>query len=283
MNWLDCLNQSLAYIEAHLEEEIDYEEIAKVACASSYHYQRMFSAITNVPLGEYIRRRRLSLAAIRLQESNEKVIDIALRYGYQSPTAFNRAFMNMHGIPPTKARQKGVKLKLFPPISFQISVKGEVAMNYRIEEKEGFRLVGVKEAITTANGENFIKVPKVWERLWNEGVYEEITALANGSPRGVMGVCTNFRQGEFDYYVAVSSDRVVPDNMEAIEVRAGTWVAFECKGVQGIQDTFKRLYSEWFPTSGYEHSGGPEIEWYPGEDTDTEAFACEVWIPIIKK
>ena len=283
MNWLDCLNQSLAYIEEHLEEEIDYEEVAKAACTSSYHYQRMFSFITNVSLGEYIRRRRLSLAAIRLQESNEKVIDIALRYGYQSPTAFNRAFMNMHGIPPKKAREKGVKLKLFPPISFQISVKGEVAMNYRIEEKEGFRLIGVKEAITTANGENFIKIPKVWDRLYAEGVYEKITALANGSPRGVMGVCANCREGEFDYYVAVTSDKVVPEHMEALEVKAGKWVVFECQGAKGIQDTFKRLYSEWFPTSGYEHSGGAEIEWYPEEDMNREDFACEVWIPIIKK
>lgn len=283
MNFLEYMNESLKYIEEHLTEEIDFEAVAKTACCSAYHYQRLFSFITNMTLGEYIRRRRLSLAAICLQENKEKVIDVAMKYGYQSPTAFTRAFINIHGISPSKARQKGAKLKLYPPISFQISIKGEEVMNYRIEEKESFRLVGIKRGIGTENGQNFIQIPKLWEDVCKSGLCKEIIELSVDEKKDMFGVCANFREGEFDYYIAVRSTKMLPEGMEEIEIPAGTWVVFETKEVAGIQDVFKRLYTEWFPTSGYQHAGGAEIEYYPGEEMGKEKAKCEVWIPIVKR
>ena len=142
MEWMKRLNQAVSYIEEHLTEEIDYEELAKIACCSTYHFQRMFSYIADVTLSEYIRRRRMSMAAAELSTGKEKIVDIALKYGYDSPTAFNRAFQSVHHTAPSAARKNGIILKSYPPISFQITIKGDAEMNYRIETKESFRIIG---------------------------------------------------------------------------------------------------------------------------------------------
>lgn len=144
MEWLERLNYAIDYIEEHLAEEIRYDEAAKIACCSTFHFQRMFSYIAGVPLSEYIRRRRMTVAAFELQQSAVKVIDLALRFGYDSPTAFNRAFQGVHGVPPTAAKETGVALNTYPRISFHISIKGDAKMDYRIEKKEAFRIVGLK-------------------------------------------------------------------------------------------------------------------------------------------
>ena len=132
MEWIEQLNLAVRYIEEHLAGELDLDEAAKVACCSSYHFQRMFSYLAGVPLSEYVRRRRMSLAAVDLCRGEETVLDIALRYGYASPTAFNRAFQGVHGIAPSLAKKGGVSLKSYPPVSFKITVKGVEEMNYRI-------------------------------------------------------------------------------------------------------------------------------------------------------
>lgn len=142
MEWIERLNKAIIYMEEHLTGEIDYEETARIACCSTYHFQRMFTYMTNVPISEYIRRRRMSLAAVDLCSSDEKIIDIALKYGYASPTAFNRAFQSVHGIAPSAARKDGCMLKSYPPLSFKITVKGVEEMNYRIEEKGPIRIIG---------------------------------------------------------------------------------------------------------------------------------------------
>ena len=140
MEWVECLNRTITYMEEHLTEEIDYEALARLACCSSYHYQRMFAYMAGVSLGEYIRRRRMSRAAEDLQ-AGEKVLDTALRYGYQSPTAFNRAFQAVHGVPPSAVREPGVSVKSFPPLRFTVMIKGAEEMEYRIEKREAFRVV----------------------------------------------------------------------------------------------------------------------------------------------
>ena len=147
MDWLDRMNNAMNYIETHLTEDISFDEIARIAFCSTYHFQRMFSFITDVPLSEYIRRRRLTLAAFELQTGNARVIDIALKYGYDSPKAFSRAFKNLHGILPTSARNDGVMLKAYPRMNFRITIKGETEMNYRIEKKEKFDIFGVTTEI----------------------------------------------------------------------------------------------------------------------------------------
>ena len=147
MEWIERLNEAINYIEEHLADEIDYEELAKIAGCSTYHFQRMFAYMANVSLSEYIRRRKMSLAAVDLQGGDAKIIDVALKYGYSSPTAFNRAFQTIHGIAPSLVRSQGVSVKSFPPMTFKITVKGVEEMNYRIEKKEAFRIVGVSRPL----------------------------------------------------------------------------------------------------------------------------------------
>lgn len=146
MEWVKSLNESIAYIEEHLTEEIEYSKLAKIACCSTYHYQRMFAYMAGVSLSEYIRRRRMSRAAVDLQ-AGEKVIDVGLRYGYQSPTAFNRAFRAVHGIAPSAVRDEGTPLKSYPPLRFTIMIKGAEEMEYRIERREAFRIVGISRPL----------------------------------------------------------------------------------------------------------------------------------------
>ncbi|SFS35615.1 AraC-type DNA-binding protein [Paenibacillus sp. 453mf] len=156
MDWLQLMNNAMEYIESHLTEEIDLNQAARVACCSTYHFQRMFSFITGVPLSEYIRRRRLTLAAFDLQQSHAKVIDTALKHGYESPEAFSRAFKKMHGVMPTSAREKGIALKAYPRLSFHISIRGDVEMNYRIEEKPAFEMFGVTDVVNTEEARRLV-------------------------------------------------------------------------------------------------------------------------------
>jgi AraC family transcriptional regulator len=279
------MNSAITYLEANLDQEIEYNELAKISCCSIFHFQKIFSFAADITLSEYIRQRRLSKAALDLINTSEKVIDIALKYGYNSPTAFTRAFINMHGIAPSAARENGVILKSYPRITFQMTIKGGKEMNYKIEEKPSMRFVGKKEAVGCVGGQNFLRIPQIWEEVCREGIYDKILELSNGSPTGVLGICANFRDKEFDYFVASSSDVEAPMGMYELLVPAGLWVVFQCVGPMpaAIQEVWKRVYTEWFPSSGYEHAGGAELEWYSDGDGDSKDYLSEIWIPIVKK
>lgn len=288
MDWLSQLNDALQYIEEHLDREIDLEQVAKLACCSSFHFQRMFSYMAGVTLGEYIRRRRMTKAAFDLQNTADKVIDIALRYGYDSPTAFNRAFQSIHGTTPSAARQEGSRLKAYHPISFKITIRGETEMNYRIETKNAFRIVGVKMECpwTPEKQEGFTKVPKFWMEHSQKGTIPEICKLMNQEPMGVLGVCVGDWQstGSFDYYIAVSSSQPVPEGMFSYEIPANTWAIFECKGPMptAIQSMQQRIMTEWLPNSGYQYVDAPDIEQYTDGDQGSEDYLCYIWVPVRK-
>lgn len=285
MEWLDRLNQAIGYIENNLDSEINYSHLARIACCSTFHFQRMFSYIANVPLSEYIRRRRMSAAAFELQNSDVKIIDLSMRYGYESPTAFNRAFQNVHGISPSAARAEGVSLKAYPRISFQITIKGDVEMNYRIEKKEAFRIVGVKEHLDMTVEESMERVPQFWAETFQNGMFEVVSKLADREPCGVLGVSTCMNGKDFDYYIACATDREAPENAEEYVVPAATWAIFECVGPMphAIQELQKRIVTEWLPTSGYEYADAPDIEVYPEGDTSSQNYKCEVWLPVVIK
>ncbi|MDF2543516.1 MAG: ydeE3 [Herbinix sp.] len=285
MDWLERINSAIDYIEDHLAEEIDYTMAAKIACCSTFHFQRIFSFAADMTLGEYIRLRRMTLAAFELQSNSNKVIDIALKYGYNSPTAFTRAFISVHGVTPKSVRERGIQLKSFPRITFHMSIKGGKEMNYRIEEKPAMRFVGKKEAISTLNGQNFVRIPKFWDEVCKDDGFDSIYELSNGEPSGVLGICANFRVNEFDYFIASSSEKEVPEGMDELLVKPGLWVVFTCVGSMpdAMQDVWKRIYTEWFPASGYEHAGSAEIEWYSDGDSSDVNYISEIWIPIVKK
>ena len=178
MKWINHLNKSINYIEAHLTDEIDLEKLSQLACCSTFHFQRMFSFMTGVPLSEYIRRRRLTLAAFDLQTSRMKVIDVAFKYGYESPEAFSRAFKNLHGVMPVSARDIGVSLKAFPKMTFQISIKGVAEMNYRIEERDAFEVFGLALKTTVINGQCYKDIPEFWMSCGQDGRGTELLEAA---------------------------------------------------------------------------------------------------------
>lgn len=282
MEWIERLNKAIIYIEEHLTEEMDYEELGKIACCSAYHFQRMFAYMANVPLSEYIRRRKMSLAAVDLQGGDEKIIDIAQKYGYNSPTAFNRAFQTVHGIAPSHVKGGGVAVKSFPPLMFKIMVKGVEELNYRIEKKEAFRIIGVSQPLHKEVEENFMIVPKMWQDAAMNGTIQKLAGMMDAPVMGVLGVSACNDEEQWKYFIAVSSSAPADEGLEEYVVPAFTWAIFPGEGTcpQAIQELERRIVAEWLPTSGYEYDNGPDIEVYLNPDPRQAKF--EVWIPVIK-
>ncbi len=281
MEWIERLNAAIAYIEEHLTEEIDYERLGKIACCSSYHFQRMFTYMAGVPLSEYIRRRKMSLAAVDLQSTGIKIIDVAGKYGYNSPTAFNRAFQSVHGIAPSAVKNEGVSVKSFPPVSFKIIVKGVEEMNYRIETKDAFRIVGVSVPLEKDIEKNFAVIPRKWQETAVNGTLQKLTGLMDTQPMGVLGVSTCNDTEPWRYYIAVASSQTDRD-LEEYTVPAATWAIFPGTGInQSIQELERRIVTEWLPTSGYEYGNAPDVEVYLNPDPQNAQY--EVWIPVVRK
>ena len=291
MEWSDRMNSALDYIEGNLDSDIDYAAAAQKACCSLFHFQRMFMVILgNTPV-EYVRKRRLTLAARELTSTDAKVIDIALKYGYDSPDSFTRAFRSIHGITPQAARAPGVKLTAFPRISFNIMLKGGNDMDYRIIEKPAFDIIGRSRKFRTVNGENFIKIPQFWHEYMEADEYKTLMELTEGKPGKVtggscLGVCfggedTNW--DPFSYGIGIEKpDKKSTIKFEVIPVPAASWAVFDCT-LDNLQDITKKIFSEWFPSTGYEHAPAPEIEVYlPGDFTNT-AMKCQIWIPVVNK
>ena len=285
MEWLQRLNESLNYLEEHIADTIAYEEAARIACCSTFHYQRMFTYIAGMPLSEYVRRRRMTAAAFDLQSGGMKVIDVAMKYGYDSPTAFNRAFQSVHGIPPSAAREEGVSLKAYPRISLAISIRGEAEMNYKIEKRDAIRIVGVKEHMDLNVEENFANVPLFWQKTMQSGIVPAIIGAMDNAPYGLLGVSTCMNGKDFDYYIAAASSKPLPQGLEEYLIPAGTWAIFDCVGPMphAVQDLQKRIVTEWLPVSGYEYADAPDIEVYSEGDQSAIDYRCQIWLPVVKK
>lgn len=279
MEWIERLNSAVHYMEENMKGTICLESVAKIACCSTYHFQRMFAYMADIPLSEYIRRRRMSLAAVDLQNGREKVIDVSLKYGYASPTAFNRAFKSVHGITPSQAKEEGIALKAFPPISFKITIKGESEMNYRIEKKDAFRIVGVSEPLEREIEKNFETVPQMWKKAGMNGTIPRLAAMMEGTPMGLLGVSSCNDSENWRYYIAVASSQPTDHDLEEYMVPASMWAIFSGdQQTQSIQELEKRIVTEWLPTSGYEYANAPDIEVYLNEDMQQMKY--EVWIPV---
>lgn len=280
MDWIERLNRAMNYMEENIRKEIDYDQAARIACCSTYHFQRMFNYMAGISLSEYIRRRKMSLAAVELQNSDEKIIDIALKYGYASPTAFNRAFQGVQGIAPSAARRKGTPVKSYPPLSFKITIKGVEEMNYRIEEKEAFRIIGISQPLSKELEENFSVVPQMWSKASGDGTIPKLAALMDGMPAGLLGVSACGPAEDWKYFIAVASSAPA-EGLEEYRVPAATWAIFSGSGKsESIQQLEQRIVTEWLPTSGYEYGNAPDIEVYIKADPEDTQY--EVWIPVVK-
>ena len=289
MEWVKQLNESINYIEENLAGEISYETISKIAGCSVYNFQRMFSYIADKPLSEYIRSRRLTMAAFDLLNNTERIIDISLKYGYESQDAFSRAFKSFHGVLPSKVRNEIVQLKSCPKLSFQITIKGENHMNYQIEQWPAFKVMGILHKVKTSRA--FEVIPQIWENAWKDGIMKRfIENFPDYRPAGFLGIAAGGQWGdseEMNYTIAVTSHVDVPeckhvlalDGMKEFSYPAATWAIFEANGElpSATQKVYKQFYTEWLPNSGYELAELPVIECYMQENRQ------EVWIAVVKK
>ncbi|MDQ0724974.1 AraC family transcriptional regulator [Paenibacillus sp. W4I10] len=292
MEMLKLLRQSIDYVEQHLHLPIEIEDIARSAMSSKYHFQRMFHAVTGVTVTQYVRNRRLTLAAQELAGTDCKVIDVALKYGYDSPAAFTKAFQRMHGVTPLAAKKMNVKLKAFPRISFQIQIKGETEMNYRIVEEMESTVFG---KTVTIHMDAYKEIPVFVEEIWKNGIHDQINELA-GRPAGSLlyGYHFDFNEDGSKRYLMgaeLPNGKQVTDEFTLLHVPSQTYAVFDSKETVpddveiglGILNIWKRIYSEWFPSTNFEQVEGPCIEKYYWVDDTHQDSICEVWIPVSKK
>ncbi len=288
MDTLKLFNEAVSYIEENLTGEIEMKEVARRAGSSEYHFRRMFSFLAGVSLSEYIRYRRLTLAVADLQD--HRVVDLAVKYGYQSADAFSRAFQSWHGVTPAEARTTNKPLKSFSPMTFQLTIKGGENMNVRIVEKDAFRMIGLKKRVPIIFEGVNPEIEKMWHSMTPESI-QELKRLSNIEPAGMISASANFSEGrmeekgELDHYIGVASTEACPEHFDCLEVQTSTWAVFEAKGQfpDTLQNVWGRIYSEWFPTNPYEQAEGPEILWNEQPDTTVPDFKSEIWIPVKKK
>ena len=277
MDWIKRLNQAIDFIEENLDGELDYEDVAGVAGCPSYYFQQMFLYMTDMTLREYIRRRRLSLSAVELQKGNGKVTDIAMKYGYESPTAFTRAFKNFHGITPSAVKTEPVSFQAYPPISFSMAIHGGAPLQFRIEEKEAFRILGRSCPLSKELTENFQRIPAVWDAALADGTLARLLSMAEGKPEGLLGVSIHHTE-DWKYLIAVRSDQK-PGEYEAYQIPACKWAVFEGKGTnRTLQELERHVITQWLPTSGYTYAEIPDIEVYLHADPEDAVY--EYWLPV---
>ncbi|MCY1714171.1 AraC family transcriptional regulator [Caproiciproducens galactitolivorans] len=285
MDWIQGMQNAINYMELHLLEPFNFDEIAKAAGSSTFHFMRMFNMLTGFTVGEYIRNRRLTLAGQELSLSDAKVVDIAFKYGYETHESFTKAFRQFHGISPSAARKPEANLKSIGKLSIQVTLKGDKTLNYKLIEKEAFTVVGKKTPVTCVNGENFKIVADFCRQCDEDGICDLLEGLCTDE-MGVMGICGTMKNDAFDYYMAVTyQGGKIPEGMETLEIPKSTWAVFESVGPipEAIQDVWKRIFSEWFPSNQYEHAVGPEIEVYEKGDMSKPDYKSYVWIPVTRK
>lgn len=289
MGWLENMNHALDYIEDHLQGKIDYEAIAKTACCSPYHFQRMFTFMSDITLSEYVRRRKMTLAAFDLLNSDIKVIDLAYRYGYESPEAFTRAFQNLHGITPSSARRQGNHMKTYPRISFQLTVKGVSEMDFKIIEKPAFQVYGIEGFFDTTDGQNLRDIPLFWAEQIKNGGYEALRQSAC-YPCEVSAVCGYCKaEGtQFPYMLCVIKTPLSnTEGYMVVDIPAATWAVFRGQPhtmdqtSAETQELISRVYTEWLPTASFDLIEGYDFEMY----CSTIDGLCyeEIWIRVTAK
>lgn len=280
MDWVKSLNKAINYIEDHLlDEKLSCEEVASRVFISSYHFQRCFSLLTGMPVGEYIRRRRLSLAGQELAVSDAKVIDIALKYGYETPESFSKAFTRFHGITPSQAKLEGSGLKSFSRLVIKITLEGGTIMDYRIVSRDAFNALAMTRTFKAEK--SFSDLPKFWTEYFAKGCDKTVP--------GDLGICRqeSLASEDFQYSIGCeySQGAEIPEGFGLINIPAGTWAVFTCVGPMpgAIQDVWKKIYSEWLPQAEYERIETYDFELYTRGDNQRGDYVSEIWIPVKKK
>jgi len=296
MDWLARMNATLDYIENNLCGEIDYSVLEKVACCSAHTFFKMFSYVADISLSEYVRKRRLTMAALELQSSDVKVIDVAMKYGYESPISFARAFQVLHGVTPTQAKKSGILLKAYPRISFQVSITGKKHLDYRIEKKDAFQVFGIEGIFRTDESGKHPRTPAdLWADCHASGAIAKLDVDAGKLPSfvgqnldNVHAICSykEVNAGEFPYMIcAFKGEDSKTHGYTVLDVPSHTWAIFPSGKFDWdnfdtvIETLYKRFFGEWLPTSQYEQVGGLDLEIYGG---DSEFGYFELWFAVRK-
>ena len=255
------------------------DKVAKYIYISTFHFQRTFNILTNLTTREYIRNRRLSLAGQELTKENAKVIDIALKYGYETPESFSKAFSRFHGITPTQAKKEGANLKSFNRLVIKIKLEGANNMDYKIIKKGTFKVVVKTREFNDENSTTGI--PAFWSEYFSNGLHKKVCAS--------IGICAQEKEGykEFKYGIGCIDKytKEIPEGFEILEIPAYTWAIFKCIGAMpnAIQDMWERIYSEWLPQAEYELISDYDIEAYTEGDLQSKDYISEIWIPVKQK
>ncbi len=296
MEWIVAMQRAITYMEEHIMEEINYEDVAKQVHTSSYEFHRAFSFLTGMTANAYIRNRRLSLAGREIVETNAKITDIALKYGYETPESFTKAFTRFHGIAPKFAREKSAKLLLFNPLVIKIIVEGGKSMDCRIVQTEEQKFIALVRSFRNEiiNDEENRDIPDFWGECHDKNLVEAIRNLRPEGKRDLYGLCSPTKQGEgtFEYGIGVLIDGATSEfdtaEMEKAgysiwDVKPGTYVVFDCIGEDGdcIGDTWSKFYKEFLPQMGYESEAETDYEIY--FENGRSGLFCELWIPVRKK
>jgi len=270
-NWIEGIQTAIGFIEEHILEELPIEDIAARAYVSPFHFQRIFSVLCGFSVGEYIRNRRLALAAEELCTSDMRVLDAALKYGYDSHESFTRAFKRFHGVDPSHARKKGALLRAFGPLRLKLTLEGGSMLEYRIVEKTAFEIVGVARRFSAET--SHMDIPAFWD--------EHRAGPWGAHISGAYGVCLDGNGGDFEYLIADywQPGAPLPEGCVTRRIPGGTWAVFPVRGKlpEALQDVNRRIWNEWLPNSAnFRLAGSYDVEWYSSDDNDYS----EIWIPV---
>lgn len=286
MDCIQSIQKSIDYMESNILEDINYEDVARYVYMSNYHFHRLFSMITGITANEYIRKRRLSMAGQEISMSDAKVLDISLKYGYDSPESFSKAFMRFHGVTPSIARRSGMELKSFNRLIIKISLEGGTIMDYKIVKKESFKLLTkVKEfRVESISEEDNRDIPNFWNECAESGVLKQLKS--NTEKHDIYGACKPISKESkyFDYGIAMEyCGGYIPDGFVVWDVKPTLWGVFKCIGEDEkcIGEMWNRIFNEFLPGSEYVMLDDIDFELYK-EENNTDCF-CEIWIPVEKK
>lgn len=296
MEWITAIQQAILYMEEHLLEEINYEDVAEHVHISCYEFHRAFSFLSGMTANTYIRSRRLSLAGREIVETDAKITEIALKYGYETPESFTKAFTRFHGVAPRAAREEAAKLVLFNPLMIKITVEGGKTMDYRIVQTAEQRfLARVKDFRNEIiNEEQNHDVPDFWEECGDKYLIAPMLSLCPEGRKDLYGLCSPAKEGAdtFAYGIGVLIDektaaadieKMVQAGYRIWNVKAGTYAVFECFGEDSrcISETWEKFYKEFLPQMGYEAEDAADYEIY--YENEKAGLFCELWIPVKKK
>ena len=284
---IPMLNRTVEAVDAHLGEELDVPAIAREFGSTEYHLRRMFSSLAGMPLSEYVRRRRMTVAAADLR-GDDDLLAIAVRYGYGSTEAFGRAFRAVHGASPADVRRDGGPLRSQPQLRFRLTVEGDTPMDTRITDRPAFRLVG-----------HAARVPLIYEGV-NPHIQAHIAAipveeharlkqLADAEPGGILQITADIEPDDAEgseltylHGVALRADSPVPDDLDVIDVPAGEWAVFRTEGEYpaALQATWAATATDWFPSNPWRLRPGPSIVAVLERSDDFTTAVCELWLPV---